>query len=247
MTDIRAVADDVLGQLARKQNDLFRRVQEGSIEPGRVFEGLQLLQDGFSVVKAGPSDKPVVDFRLKEMDKFYRKVFKRSHELFHLTLKEHPEGYLWHLPIANWMTYDIAENTFERLGIPLHKYTNERLSKVIDFRKEIRDPSNGGYIIALRPCSEADEENKNLSADRCHELGIFGMTLLERMMLELWYFWRTKKHLDIDNWTLCSGSRYLDGNVPSVFFRDDKVHVGWYDSDCPYDNFRVRSAELLSA
>lgn len=31
------VADDVLGKLARQQNDIFRRVREGSLEPETVF------------------------------------------------------------------------------------------------------------------------------------------------------------------------------------------------------------------
>lgn len=40
------VADEQLGQLARKQNDLFRRVREGSLPTGQVLDGLQRLIEG---------------------------------------------------------------------------------------------------------------------------------------------------------------------------------------------------------
>ncbi|KKT39089.1 MAG: hypothetical protein UW28_C0040G0008, partial [Parcubacteria group bacterium GW2011_GWA2_44_13] len=35
-------------------------------------------------------------------------------------------------------------------------------------------------------------------------------------LYEAKYFKETGKHLDISNWTLCSGSRYSDGGVPCV-------------------------------
>ncbi len=49
MTTKRVVADDVLGQLARKQAELTRRVMEGTLNPERVLEALQQLIEGKSV------------------------------------------------------------------------------------------------------------------------------------------------------------------------------------------------------
>lgn len=40
------VADEVLGKIARQQNDLFRRVREGTLSPGFVSLGLQDLIEG---------------------------------------------------------------------------------------------------------------------------------------------------------------------------------------------------------
>ena len=40
------VADETLGKLARQQNDLFRRVREGSLDPERVFAGVQAIIEG---------------------------------------------------------------------------------------------------------------------------------------------------------------------------------------------------------
>ena len=46
----RVVADDILGKLARQQNDLFRRVREGSLDVELVSTQLQQIIEGrFSV------------------------------------------------------------------------------------------------------------------------------------------------------------------------------------------------------
>jgi hypothetical protein len=46
MTTRRVVADDVLGQLARRQHELFRRVMEGTLDPHEVLARLQLMIEG---------------------------------------------------------------------------------------------------------------------------------------------------------------------------------------------------------
>jgi hypothetical protein len=60
-----------------------------------------------------------------------------------------------------------------------------------------------------------------------------GITLRERLLMEILYFKETGKHLDIIGWTICSGSRYSDGDVPGVYFNpsNDGVYVFWYDLD----------------
>ena len=37
-----------------------------------------------------------------------------------------------------------------------------------------------------------------------------------------------------------SGSRYADGNVPNVYWNDDKMNVNWYNPDNANDNLRSR-------
>lgn len=46
MTALKAVADDVLGNIARKVWDLIRRIMEGSADPKRVLAILQWAQNG---------------------------------------------------------------------------------------------------------------------------------------------------------------------------------------------------------
>lgn len=42
----KTVSDEVLGRIARKQADLFRRVREGTLDPESVSRGLQALIEG---------------------------------------------------------------------------------------------------------------------------------------------------------------------------------------------------------
>ena len=111
-----------------------------------------------------------------------------------------------------------------------------------------RDPNqDGSYAIAVKASVEADEENKNQSADQRKANNCQDITLKERIFLELVYFLATKKHLDEDNVTYCSGSRHRYGYVPNVAYLsgDRLVYVHWYYSDNYGDRLRARSVSVL--
>jgi hypothetical protein len=136
--------------------------------------------------------------------------------------------------------YDACASTF-----PCWKWTDEDLDAVVS--ENDRDPNRGGaYAIWVRERAEADEEWKDKSADQLRKRSISGITLLERLLYELKFFKETGCHLDIKNLTLCSGSRYHGGFVPSVHFSEfhGKVHVHW-----PYPgpaDGHLRSREVVS-
>lgn len=68
-------------------------------------------------------------------------------------------------------------------------------------------------------------------------------TLRERILMELAYFEETGKHLDVDNITLCAGSRNRYGGMPTVYWCD-WFNVGWY-----YPSYRdsyLRSRSVVS-
>jgi hypothetical protein len=135
------------------------------------------------------------------------------------------------------MVYDKCKELFGAW-----KYTNNSLDQAVPTND--RDTKNGHYAIWVRDRVEADEELKNKSANDLKEASTPGNTLLERLLLELKYFKETGKHLDIENWTLCSGSRDSDGCVPGVGWYGDEMRVGWY-----YPGFRrgiLRSREVVS-
>jgi len=93
---------------------------------------------------------------------------------------------------------------------------------------------------------EADEDLKNKSAEQLEEEGIECITLRERLMAEIQYFDETGQNLDVNNITLCAGSRYAGGDVPGVGRDDDGgVHVG----GCGVGRFgpdgRARRASLV--
>jgi hypothetical protein len=73
---------------------------------------------------------------------------------------------------------------------------------------------------------EADEKWANKSADDLEKLGIKGITLRDRLLFEIEYFKEMREHLDIKNFTLCSGSRHTGGGgVPSVYWRLGRLFV----------------------
>ncbi len=83
---------------------------------------------------------------------------------------------------------------------------------------------------------------RNLSADQLAEYKNLGITLLERLIYELLYFSETGGHLDITNWTICSGSRYSDGNVPYVNWdgKSREFFVAWCRADVRSEYGRAR-------
>lgn len=87
---------------------------------------------------------------------------------------------------------------------------------------------------------EADEENKNKSANEIEN----GITLRERLLMELDYFNETGEHLDVKNITLCAGSRYSDGDVPYVRWGPSyrEVCVCWCSPAYRSDGIRARTA-----
>jgi len=98
------------------------------------------------------------------------------------------------------------------------------------------------YAKRFRNRVEADEENKNLSADAIAKQKTKDITLLERLMLELWYHWKTGGgHLDLVNVTLCAGSRRSDGKVPGVCWNNSGLDVGYCAPDLANDRIRFRS------
>ena len=130
--------------------------------------------------------------------------------------------------------FQIAKSRF-----PSRKYVDEVLDIVIPTHG--CHPKDGSYAILVRNRVEADEENKNLSADDVAEKQMSTETILERIIHELFHHWKTGKHLDVSNWTLCSGSRYRDGRVPFAYWSDSKFHVYWTSPARHSPHLRPRS------
>jgi len=118
-----------------------------------------------------------------------------------------------------------------------------------DLDADVKDVNNivgKDYVVIFNKNVEADENLKNLSANKLAEMNIIGITLKQRLLLEVLYVDQTKKHLDINNITLCSGSRASEGDVPFVSWDSDysKLCVDWssiYDPDGP-----LRSRAVVS-
>ena len=153
---------------------------------------------------------------------FYQKFFNIDLDISSIRIPERKLGFDRLIVVADGLTikqvYDVCAKHF-----PCFCYTDD-LDKAIT--KDDRDFDKGSYAIWIRDRVEADKELKRLSAYQIRERGILGITLLERLIFEVKYFSERGEHLDIENWTLCSGTHDSDGLVPYVFWWDGRLRVG---------------------
>lgn len=154
---------------------------------------------------------------------------------------------LWTVPVLKGVTCNKVVVALQKAGCKTWLYRDNLDEEVTqNDRDSNRD---GNYAVAFQSNIEADEENKNKSADQLQKSGHKGITLLERLLLELACFLTTGKHLDVKNVTLCTGSRSSDGGAPDVRWGSDrrKVYVRWYYSGYRYDSLRARSVVLCQS
>jgi len=174
----------------------------------------------------------------RELECFYLEVFNRRVDFSDLAIPEKREDF-------NWLIIILQGLTANRL-IEEHKkrFKVECDIKDLNAIKSVRT-ADKTYAIRLRDRIEADEENKNKSANDCKAEGINGITFVECLFLEVFYHWRTGKHLDIKNATLCLGSRDSDGGVPCVRWGSRfNLLVHCYGPDSGGGDLRVREVSL---
>ena len=177
---------------------------------------------------------------IKQWEALYREEFGESPDFSGVRIPEKREDFTRLIIVAQGLTLNRAYDACAK-KFPCWRYTDDLDT---DVPTNDRTPTES-YAIWVRDRQEADEELKNLSADDLTEKNIKDITLLERILLELKYFRETGKHLDIQNVTLCSGSRYRDGVVPYAHWFGDGFKVGWRYRDYLDPYSRSRSVVLL--
>lgn len=105
--------------------------------------------------------------------------------------------------------------------------------------------SNQEYSILIKDTIEADKKYENMSANKIKGKDINGITLVERLLLEIKYFDETGNHLDINTITLCTGSRDSDGGVPCVYWNPDADRLGVYSSGPDDSGRRLCAREVV--
>jgi len=174
----------------------------------------------------------------RKWSRIYKKYFRIKTDFSGLQIPKKPEGDWWLIIVAQGMTpekiFQVCKKTFGAW-----KWTDDNLDKIVTSDRSAKD---GAYAVWVKANIEADEEFKNLSANDLKKQNHIGITLEERMLLEIFYFAETNNHLDISNWTLCTGSRFSDGGVPSVdwYSVGREVSVLGYGPDDAIDGLRSR-------
>ena len=174
----------------------------------------------------------------KDWQDFYKETFGIESDLSKIEIPKKQEGFERLIIMEKGMT---AQKLFDKCKelFPAWKYTKEDLDEII---KSDRSAEEEAYAVWIRERIEADEELKNLSAYDIKEKGITTETLEERLLDEIKFFKKTGKHLDMENLTLCSGSRYSDGDVPFVSWSDGRMLVNWSNPGSHDDYLRARQA-----
>ena len=168
---------------------------------------------------------------------FYHQIFNLDLDFSGIRIPNHQPGFDRLIIVAQGLTaqqvYDVCSQHFK-----CWKYTDKSLDEAVPTHD--RDPKDGHYAVWVRDRVEADEELKNLSADEIKKKNLTTETLLERLLHELKFWSETENHLDKDNITNCTGSRYRVGVVPYADWYGDGFGVDWCSPDFSGDGLRSR-------
>ncbi|MBI1975526.1 MAG: hypothetical protein HYS59_00815 [Candidatus Vogelbacteria bacterium] len=238
------MSDDMLGRIVRilvtlpmdilgTVYDLLQKVfgseeaRKEWQEPLRKF--LRKENPWPTAASARPPNKRIIRQWLRRWQGFYREVFSIELDIEAVKLPaNNQEGFDALLVVAKGTTLTMAWDATKRLLGNTWQWWEEgkTIEDAYPADKQARTPASVPYAIWHRGGREADEETRNLSTKRCDELGLLGMTLLERLLLGLFWFWEKKEHVDVESMTRCSGSCDARGGVPSVDWRSARgVHV----------------------
>ena len=169
-------------------------------------------------------------------ERFYGEELGLAVDVSRVTVPDNPGGFDRVIVVTQDVTIKMVLDACRRY-FPVWTYT-EDLDAVV--AENERTTTGGSYAIRVRDRVEADEELKGRSAALVAQQLLATMTLLERLIYELKYFKETKKHLDMSNVTLATGSRDRGGSVPGVRWGDDGLGVGWCLVQSANDNRRAR-------
>ena len=177
-----------------------------------------------------------LDQTLEYWAKLYQDDFGSKVDLNKLVIPPYRYGFSRLIVVAKGVTpnrvYDVCANNFS-----CWRFTDD-LDAAVKGRND-REPITD-YMVWVRDRVEADGELKNLSADQLKDQNVPGITLLERILLELKFFAETGEHLDRSKITLCIGSRDSAGGVPYAFWRKGKFRVRGAGPGCADAVLRAR-------
>jgi hypothetical protein len=185
-----------------------------------------------------------VDGWLTDWERFYKEVFFLDVDFSDVEIPHEKPGFDWVVVVAQGLTmnhvffvcsawfnlYLDESKDLYRCKMNLnHLYFDDRGTKV-------------AYAKRFRDRVEADEENAKLSPVDLPKREVTYITLIERILLELWYHWKTGEHLDIENTTLCVGARTYSGRVPSVSWSRGRLYISSCQLDVATRKIRARTA-----
>lgn len=157
---------------------------------------------------------------------FYRSVFDLKLDL-NFTLPKSKYGFngmvIVHQEVNENIVYGKCVELFDRKGWSYSKSLTLSCSD-----KDVVKTRTKPYGVWIRNYTQASMEFPGMSCkDHNKNKNIFGMTLLERLLLELKYYWESGEHLDTESLTLCYGNLpNQHQNIPYVSWTSDGMEIG---------------------
>lgn len=223
-------SESLTTQEIRDYESLLKKQGAGLLRHPEVVRGLLRAPSkvGQALRSLVPNKDPHAQART-QWEAFYLKFFVLTADFSRVAIPKQPDGFGRLVIVAQGVTLNTAMEACKK-HFPTWQHCDDLDKDVV---KNDRTAQSGAYAVWFRDRIEADEEMANKSANDLATEGIAGVTLLERILMELEYFGRTSQHLDIRNVTLCTGSRYSDGSVPKALWSVGRFFVPRYD---PYDH-----------
>ncbi len=221
-------------------------IVDGVRKAEEVAEWLQVIlkNENFYSLLTTPRQASVntdvpVDGWATEWQRFYSEVFGLQVDLSKVQISDDPGGFGWVVMVTKGLTLNRVYAKCRDL-FPCSSYYGDDLDTKVPKNDRV---AQDNYARRFRNRVEADEENKNTSANQLTKQAGDNITLLERLLLELWYHWKTGGgHLDLLNWTMCAGSRYRGSDVPCVRWHGNKFQVFYVRPAHASGYLRSRSA-----
>ncbi len=149
-----------------------------------------------------------------------------------------PEGNYRLLVIAKGLTMNQVWNSWKFPKASSFK----NLDEIIAINS--RNADKGHYAIWVKNGLSPDTEFLGFNVAHVDPDMKIGITLLERMVFESKHYAETGRSLDRSGGTFCSGSRTIDGGIPSVGLGDNVVRVNSYTTSVKDESFGVRAVAL---
>ncbi len=164
----------------------------------------------------------------EEMERFYEEVFGIKCDFSVVQTPISKDDFIWLLFVDERVsTQDAFEKCKGLIGLCEGGNQPPNYVDMVDDRNQ----GNGTYAVWLRETSVPDEIHRIIrSARGFRDVGVKGVTLRERLILALWYFWRTGGHLDppgTRDITLCTGSTVGKDMVPAIDQREGGLFLGY--------------------
>lgn len=182
-----------------------------------------------------------------EWEKFYQEVFGLKVDLSKVPMPSSSIdlNFLQCMPagLSYGQVHDKEKEFAKNQGLGIMDWDNN-WPALINLNLEERRTTKS-YAIRHSGLAEAENTYANRSANWIAQNKIKTMTRLERAAFGLYYYWKNKANIDLQQITYCTGSRHTNGGVPYVNWFGNALSSNWVDATGARDIWRPRPVLAL--